>query len=74
MVTDPWFLIEQSVNMYFEFFKLFSPPSYRLLSSSNRRKYKVNSLQRGFKTTYFIPNFSKIKHRKMLVNHNHEAL
>lgn len=25
MATDPWFIIELSVNMYFEFFKTFFP-------------------------------------------------
>lgn len=45
MVTDPWFLIEQSVNMYFEnFLTVFFSPSYRMLTQEMAGKNKVNSL------------------------------
>ena len=44
MATDPRFLTEQSVNMYFEIFKLLSPPGTECSSQVMARKYKVNSL------------------------------
>ena len=72
--TDPWFLIEQSVNVYFKFFELPPPLVTECSTQVIARKYKVNRLQRGFNTTYFIPNFSKMKDDKMfLKNHNHKA-
>ena len=46
----------------------FPPPlSHRMFHSSDSKEYKVNRLQRGFNTTYFIPNFSKMKDHKMFL-------
>lgn len=58
MATDPWFLIVQSVNVYFEFLNCFSPLVTECSTQMMAEKYKVISLQGDFKTTYFIPNFS----------------
>lgn len=38
MATDPRFLIEQSVNMYFEIFKLFPPARHRMVQSSDGKE------------------------------------
>lgn len=38
MATDPRFLTEQSVNMYFEIFKLFPPARHRMVQSSDGKE------------------------------------